>query len=306
MSVPNGHFWIISKYLWSSLYDCAKLFVMSEQKDDRLKTLLQAVPPGFLVDSRWLAARKFRRSSVHDYAHRGWLQHVAHGLYRRPMQPDASSRKPQDWQVLVLSLQRIMAYPVHVGGMTALKQRGYAHYLRLGGDEPVFLYGERIPAWVNKVPTNARFTLRRLKLFGGSNLGVDDERSGEQSEERAAWWNWPLRTSSPERAILEALDELPDHESFHTIDVTFESLTTLRPRKLTALLAQCTSVKVKRLFFVFADRHAHAWRKHVQPDAVDLGKGDRSLVKGGKLHPRYRITVPAEYAAPKEEADRGP
>jgi hypothetical protein len=76
-----------------------------------LKKLLQTVPPGFLVDSRWLTARKFRRSSVHDYARRGWLQHIAHGLYRRPMHPETVSRGPQEWQVLVLSLQRVMDYP---------------------------------------------------------------------------------------------------------------------------------------------------------------------------------------------------
>lgn len=282
---------------------------MNGQKDERLKSLLQAVPPGFLVDSRWLAARKIHRSSVHDYARRGWLQHVAHGLYRRPAQPEsATGEDAQDWRILVLSLQRVMGYPVHVGGMTALQQRGYAHYLRLGGNEPVFLYGETIPAWIKKAPTNARLRFRSLKLFGGSMLGVDDEQSGEGQAPFTAtpWWNWPLRASSPERAILEALDELPDHESFHALDVTFESLTTLRPRKLTVLLAECKSVKVKRLFFVFADRHAHAWRKHLHPEAVALGKGDRSLVKGGKLHPHYRITVPPEYAAPREEATDGP
>lgn len=281
---------------------------MGGQKDDKLKTLLEAVPPGFLVDSRWLTAREIRRSSVHDYARRGWLEHVSHGLYRRPLQPEAPGKELQDWQVLVLSLQRIMGYEVHVGGMTALGQSGYTHYLRLGGNEPVFLYGERIPNWVNKVPTNARFAFRSPKLFGGSTLGVDDERGGEQQPAagRGPWWNWHLRASSPERAILEALDELPDRESFHTLDVTFESLATLSPRKLTALLAQCTSVKVKRLFFVFADRHAHAWRKHLQAEATGLGKGDRSLVKGGKLHPHYRITVPPEYAVPRGDAANGP
>lgn len=282
---------------------------MNGQKDERLKTLLQEVPPGFLVDSRWLAARKIHRSSVHDYARRGWLEHVAHGLYRRPAQPESvTGEDAQDWRILVLSLQRVMGYPIHVGGMTALQQRGYTHYLRLGGNEPVFLYGERIPAWVNKAPTNARLTPRSLKLFAGSTLGIDDEQSSESPAPSGMtpWWNWPLRTSSPERAILEALDELPDHESFHALDVIFESLTTLRPRKLTALLTECKSVKVKRLFFVFADRHAHAWRKHLQSEAVALGKGDRSLVKGGKLHPQYRITVPPEYAAPREEATRGP
>jgi transcriptional regulator with AbiEi antitoxin domain of type IV toxin-antitoxin system len=280
---------------------------MDGQKDEKLKTLLQAVPPGFLVDSRWLAAQEIHRSSVHDYARRGWLEHLAHGVYRRPLQREAAGADPQDWQVLVLSLQRVMGYPVHVGGMTALRLRGHAHYLRLGGNEPVFLYGERIPSWVSKVPADAQFTLRRLKLFGGSTLGVEDEGEGEgPGAGEARWWNWRLRTSSPERAILEALDELPDHESFHTLDVTFESLTTLRPRKLAALLAQCASVKVKRLFFVFADRHGHAWRKQLQPEAVGLGSGDRSLVKGGKLHPHYRITVPPEYAGPREGEARGP
>ena len=281
---------------------------MSGQKDDRLKQLLLEVPPGFLVDSRWLAARNIHRSSAHDYARRGWLEHLAHGLYRRPKGPEPlESQDTQDWQILVLSLQRLMAYPVHVGGMTALQLAGYTHYLRLGGSEPVFLYSEDMPAWVSKVPTKARLTLRSLKLFGKSTLGVDDgKNSDEQRSDIQPWWNWPLRTSSPERAILEALDELPDRESFHTLDVAFESLTTLRPRKLTALLAECTSIKVKRLFFVFADRHGHAWRKHIDTAAAALGKGDRSLVKGGKLHPTYRITVPAEFAKPKEEAASGP
>jgi hypothetical protein len=280
---------------------------MNGRSDQKLKTLLQAVPPGFLVDSRWLVARQFSRSSVHDYVRRGWLQHVAHGLYRRPLQTETvSGENAPDWHVLVLSLQRVMDYPVHVGGMTALRQRGYAHYLRLSGSEPVFLYGDRIPSWINKMPTNARFMCRRLKLFAGSTLGIDD--GGDENQNTSStttWWNWPLRTSSPERAILEALDELPDHESFHALDVTFESLTTLKPRKLTALLTECKSVKVKRLFYVFADRHAHAWRKHAQPDAFNLGKGDRALVQGGKLHPRYRITVPPEYAVPKAEGANG-
>lgn len=37
---------------------------------------------------------------------------------------------------------------------------------------------------------------------------------------------------------MEAIDELPDHESFHNLDMLFESLTTLRP-KLLALLQCC-------------------------------------------------------------------
>ena len=114
-------------------------------------------------------------------------------------------------------------------------------------------------------------------------------------------WRWPIRMSSAERAILEALDELPNNESFHTLDKTFESLVNLRPKLLTTLLVQCQSVKVKRLFFVYADKHAHAWRKHIDMSRIDMGRGDRALAANGRLHPTYRITVPADLL-PQEAA----
>ena len=110
-------------------------------------------------------------------------------------------------------------------------------------------------------------------------------------------WDWPLALSTPERACLEMLDELPGRESFEQVDKLFESLAGLRPRRLQQLLTGCKSVKVKRLFFFFADRHGHAWAKHLDKDKVDLGKGKRSLVKGGRLDPGYQITVPEDLDA---------
>jgi hypothetical protein len=73
-----------------------------------------------------------------------------------------------------------------------------------------------------------------------------------------------------------------------------EGLSDLAPRRLQKLLVRCRSVKVKRLFFFFADRHRHAWLKRVQRAAVDLGLGKRMLVKEGKFDPTYQITVPRE------------
>jgi hypothetical protein len=71
-----------------------------------------------------------------------------------------------------------------------------------------------------------------------------------------------------------------------------EGLTNLSPRRLQELLADCRSVKVKRLFFFFADRHKHAWLKRLRKEQIDLGKGKRMLVKGGRLDHTYQITVP--------------
>ena len=63
------------------------------------------------------------------------------------------------------------------------------------------------------------------------------------------------------------------------------------------LLEDCRSIKVKRLFFFFADRHPHAWLKRLDKRTVGLGDGKRMLVKGGKLNKTYQITVPEEMNA---------
>nr|WP_263429354.1 type IV toxin-antitoxin system AbiEi family antitoxin domain-containing protein [Nannocystis pusilla] len=94
------------------------------------------------------------------------------------------------------------------------------------------------------------------------------------------------------------LDELPQHESFHQVDMIVEGLRTLSPRRLQKLLVDCRSIKVKRLFFWFAERHRHAWLEHIDRSCIDLGSGKRLLVKGGKLDPKYLITVPKDLDAP--------
>lgn len=99
------------------------------------------------------------------------------------------------------------------------------------------------------------------------------------------------------------LDELPRHASFDNLDKVFEGLVSLRPRLLTALRRACRSVKVRRLYFVFADRHRHARRKHVDASAVDFGSGPRALVDGGRSHPAYRISVPETLMAVAGDSD---
>ena len=54
---------------------------------------------------------------------------------------------------------------------------------------------------------------------------------------------------------------------------------------------------MKRLLFFFADRHQHAWLPRINKDAIDLGKGKRMLVRGGKLNTAYQITVPKDLDA---------
>ena len=103
--------------------------------------------------------------------------------------------------------------------------------------------------------------------------------------------------STPERAVLELLDELPGGETFHQVDMLMGGLVGLSPKRTSCLLGECRSVKVKRLFLWFAERHGHPWLERLDRDGIDLGKGKRMLVRRGKLDPKYQITVPEDLDA---------
>lgn len=269
--------------------------VQNHQKTKRLKPLLDEVPSGFLVDAAWLVARKIDRKSIHDYAKRGWLEPVVRGLYRRPFPSGTPPQAEASWVIPVLSMQTIMHYDLHVGGKTALDLHGNAHYLSFGDRESVYLYGTDIPTWLKRFPSEHVFETRTRGLFGGDSVRLGLEETSNPAGTRFSHSQWPLTLSSPERAILELVNELPNKESFDIVDTIFQSLANLRPKRLDELLSQCKSVKVKRLFFVFADQHDHAWRKHLHARSYDLGSGPRALVQDGRIHPTYRIFVPEDY-----------
>lgn len=71
------------------------------------------------------------------------------------------------------------------------------------------------------------------------------------------------------------------------------ALPNLRPCLVSRLLVGGRSVWAKRLFLFYAERHGHAWLKHINREAVDLGTGKRQLTPGGKVDARYQITVMA-------------
>lgn len=276
---------------------------MSEQSEGKLKQLERLLPEGLLVDSAWLSAHDYYTSLRTKYVASGWLEQPARRVYRRP-------RGQLSWQQVVISLQTILDHRLAVGGRTALELQGYAHYLSQGGSK-VYLHGPtKPPNWLTALPLKEQFVYRNsVPLFGRDledatfpaldrkHASIRDDRSFQDAGLRSlAWgqWDWPLTVSASERAILELLDELPDHESFHQVDVLMEGLSDLAPRRLQRLLVRCRSVKVKRLFFFFADRHRHAWLKHIERAAIDLGSGKRMLVKEGRYDPAYQITVPKE------------
>jgi len=272
---------------------------MAKQPERKLNWLEKHLPEGLLVDSGWLAKAGYSTSLRSQYVKAGWLEQLVRQVYRRP-------RGRLDWQQVVVSLQTLLQYPLTVGGRTALELQGYAHYLS-HHEREVHLYGPKAPpGWLKKLSVPVRFVYHNDRaLFHHSS--IEAPRSLTQASDYPAddnavvqsWgqWNWPLTLSSPERAILELLNELPSRESFEQVDKLFQGLSNLSPRRLQKLLGDCHSIKVKRLFFFFADRHRHAWLSRLDRGTVDLGKGKRMLVKGGKLDHTHQITVPEDLDA---------
>jgi hypothetical protein len=277
---------------------------MATRTQGKLHLLERNLPEGLIVDAAWLSKHEYSTSLRSQYVAAGWLEQPARQVYRRP-------RGSLHWEQVVISLQALLHYTLSVGGRTALEAQGYAHYLARETKE-IHLYGpHRPPSWLNKLRAEARFIYHNEKRLFTSNLakwvptGLSwNSKTGQRSPTDSLnfglivqpWgqWDWPLTLSTPERAVLELLDELPGHESFHQVDKLIEGLPNLSPRRLQKLLTECRSVKVKRLFLFFADRHQHPWAKHLKKDAIDLGTGKRTLVKHGKLNPAYQITVPQD------------
>ena len=268
--------------------------------------ILNNIQEGLLVDAAWLEKQGYSRALRHQYVSAGWLEQPVRGVYHR-------QRSISSWEQIVISLQALLRYPVSVGGRSALKLQGYAHYLPASPDiRTIHLYTEKkLPGWLSKLPGNAHFISHNRSRFLSpihqdvDALTLDNAGSGTDLTSLPGellimpWgqWKWPLVISSPERAILELMDELPQNESFHQVDMIMEGLVNLRPRRLQGLLEDARSVKVKRLFFFFADRHQHKWLSHLNREKVSLGSGKRVVFKGGKLDPKYHITVPEELNA---------
>ena len=140
----------------------------------------------------------------------------------------------------------------------------------------------RLPTWFREYNWKANLEVRSVTLFA-SEVDALSQKEVDNIE---------LIISSPERAILEYLYDVPKKEGFDEANYIMEGLSSLRPSVLQKLLEACNSVKVKRLFLYMAEHHNHAWFDRLKPSSIDLGSGKREIIKGEKLDKKYKIVVP--------------
>jgi hypothetical protein len=250
----------------------------NETARSKLNELLLRWPKGTVAVQHWLREQGIPRQLAEKYRHSNWIERIGQGAYTR------AGDKVEVFGALY-ALQFLLKLPVHVGAKTALELQGYAHFIPMRNFPVVHLYGQPgrpLPAWFRRHQWESRVRFHLVRLF------PDKPELGLTKKPYESMWT---RMSAPERAALELVDLVPKEQSFSEARLLMEGLTTLRPEIVQELLEACRSVKAKRLFLFLAEEANHAWFKELNTSKLDLGKGNRSIVKGGQLDRKYQITV---------------
>ncbi|MGD9108812.1 MAG: type IV toxin-antitoxin system AbiEi family antitoxin domain-containing protein [Gammaproteobacteria bacterium] len=253
---------------------------MTRENPSKINLLVKQAQNSVLLSSQWLNEHGITAKLAWWYVHAGWLEKVSNKLYKR-------SGKKVAWYDVVSVLQQQLKLPLHIGGKTALQFLGKSHYVPVQTVHQIDLYLTQkvsLPAWLNKIsecPT--QFNVLTHKLFT------------EESQEGLITWQLhdiELQLSSPERAILEFLANVPRKHTYEEAYLFMENLSRLRPEVVQILLEQCYSVLAKRLFLHLAERCQHDWLEDLNMKKITLGSGKRKVGAGGIFDSKYQISVP--------------
>jgi Transcriptional regulator, AbiEi antitoxin, Type IV TA system/Transcriptional regulator, AbiEi antitoxin N-terminal domain len=251
---------------------------MTTENRTKINQLLQDQPLGVVLLSSWLAKQGYSIDLQKHYRKTKWLQSIGRGAHIR-------ADDKVGYEGAIYALQKQSQLTIHPGGRTALSLLGKAHYLESGSGKVVLFgtSGEKLPTWFKKHDWGAKPDYYETS-FLSPDLGFTEVEIKSFS----------IKVSGAARAIMECLYLAPLKQELMECFELMEGLNNLPPKQVQALLENCQSVKVKRLFLYMAEKADHSWFKQLDLSKVDLGKGKRSIVKNGVLIDKYGITVPKE------------
>lgn len=244
-------------------------------------SLLSNHVPGTVLLASWLEKNGISRDLQQYYLKSGWLKSYGTGAFKRP-------NENVRWTGALNSLQRQTEVTVHVGGLTSISLQGLSHYVRME-KEPLYLFSPqyvKLPKWFLTQEWSNQIVHVKTKFLPANSALFEYSLDG-----------LILQISSPERAILECLYLAPDRFDVVECYQILEGLANLRPKILQELLENCNSIKVKRLFLFMASKARHQWLDFVDQSRIDLGTGDRVIVKKGVYISKYKISIPKELSA---------
>lgn len=254
---------------------------MSLHFKGKLNQLYKLWPAGTVAVLPWLKSLGIKRQLVQKYEKSDWVQSIGRGAIIK-------SGQSVSWQGGLYAVQKLLHQKIHIGGKTALEILGASHYVPLG-QATVRLYGEpkeKLPKWFTDYAWPNPIEYYSTNLFSTHpELGLTSRSFG----------TFELNLSSRERSIFEVLYLVPKEQDIIEAFQLLENLTTLRPKLVQQLLEACSSIKVKRLFLLLAERADYSWFKKLDLKKVDLGSGKRVVYENGKLDKNYNITVSKEF-----------
>jgi len=258
---------------------------MTSKKTSKMNQVFRKWPKGTVATQAWLSQLGVSSKLANWHVGSGWLVRFGARAFTQP-------GDQVDWRGGLYALQTQLGLTVHVGGRTALELQGLSHFVPLGRQKRVILVSdqpEQLPAWFRNYRWDASLEHRCLSLF---------ERVPDKATTKLDCGGFEVVASSAERAVMEQMRLARTNDDVEQAYQLMEGLSTLRPNVVQALLVNCRSVKVKRLFLWSAETVGHAWFGRLASSQVDLGKGKRQLYRGGLLDPKYQITVPEREELP--------
>ena len=229
----------------------------------------------------WLEKRAISRQLSDLYVKSGWLQKIGQGAFIR-------AGDHVDWMGGLYAVQQQLGLKVHLGGKSLLEIIGASHFVPLGPHKTLELYADGVsqkkalPKWFVegfKASVSTRYWPRG---FFKNSLGLDS----------FALPNFSIQVSAIERALMEVLALVPEKVSYAHAYLLFQGQETLRPSLVQALLENCASYKVKRLFLHLGKKCGLPWVARLNLEKIDLGQGKRQIGVGGCYDKDYKISVP--------------
>jgi hypothetical protein len=251
---------------------------MSMEISSKINQLLSSQPPGVVLQSNWLAAHGYSHGLQQRYRESRWLESIGQGAMIR-------AGDKVSYEGAIYALQAQNGLTIHPGARTALAFLGKAHYLELE-TKRVNIFGghsEKLPVWFEKRDWGVRVEYYQTS-FLPPGLGLS----------KVELKNFSIRVSGAPRALMECLYLAPEKQDLIECYELMEGLNNLRPDQVQTLLEKCRSVKVKRLFLYLAEKAGHSWLGYLNLDRIDIGRGKRSIARGGVFVDKYQITVPKE------------
>lgn len=253
---------------------------MTRNHESKINHFLVTAPFGMVLTAAWLEEHGISSKLAWWYVHSGLLEKLGANAYKK-------AGDHITWVGAISALQNQLHVPVHVGGKTALHLLGLGHFVPMQGMQQIMLFAlpnTKIPKWLLANLWDAKFEIYKSSLFNNAN--------NETGLIGRIINGINLNLSSPERAAMELLYLYPQHQSFDEITYLMENLSQLRPKVIQALLENCNSIKVKRLFLHLNEQFNHPWFSSLDIAKIGLGKGKRVLNNGGKYYPKYKLSLP--------------